>query len=191
MGDVICAKCAEPWDSYSLQKGIYTDPEGHGDLTQDEAERFLKGEGCPSCGFGEHCPICNGTGKDKGVGYGVSGCCTNGLRLCWSPSRSEGSYQAGRWYSGYSPNVVEVPQASRDGGIQKDCEGHPSRDGWVRQGWFQCWDCNGAADAEECLTCKGTGKVRGGDDLALDAARIECEESDEEPIGILVRRGVL
>jgi hypothetical protein len=43
MSDIVCAMCGEPWDAY----GVY-----HGDMTSDEAERFLAGEGCPACEFG-------------------------------------------------------------------------------------------------------------------------------------------
>jgi hypothetical protein len=45
MGDLICARCGEPWDSY----GVF-----HGDMTEEEKRRFLHGEGCPSC-FGVEC----------------------------------------------------------------------------------------------------------------------------------------
>lgn len=44
MGDVYCAKCGEPWDAY----GVF-----HGDMTEEEAKRFLNGEGCPCCNFGK------------------------------------------------------------------------------------------------------------------------------------------
>jgi len=35
-----CIKCGEPWDTY----GVF-----HGDMTKEEAKRFLKGLGCPAC----------------------------------------------------------------------------------------------------------------------------------------------
>ena len=38
--DLYCARCGEPWDAYGVR---------HGDLTDEERELFLKGEGCPSC----------------------------------------------------------------------------------------------------------------------------------------------
>lgn len=44
MGDLHCNKCSEPWDAW----GVY-----HGDMTSEEKERFLRGEGCPCCKFGE------------------------------------------------------------------------------------------------------------------------------------------
>lgn len=44
MSDISCAKCGEPWDAYGVS---------HGDMEPEEAERFLNGEGCPSCRFGQ------------------------------------------------------------------------------------------------------------------------------------------
>jgi hypothetical protein len=43
MSDILCSVCGEPWDAYGVH---------HGDMTTDEAERFLSGEGCPACEFG-------------------------------------------------------------------------------------------------------------------------------------------
>ena len=43
MSDILCAMCGEPWDAYGVS---------HGDMTSDEAARFLAGAGCPSCEFG-------------------------------------------------------------------------------------------------------------------------------------------
>ena len=42
MSDILCAVCGEPWDAYGVQ---------HGDMTPDEAARFLAGAGCPACVF--------------------------------------------------------------------------------------------------------------------------------------------
>jgi hypothetical protein len=41
--DLYCKRCGEPWDAYGVR---------HGDLTDEERERFFKGEGCPAC-FGK------------------------------------------------------------------------------------------------------------------------------------------
>ena len=38
--DLYCKRCGEPWDYYGVM---------HGDLTDEERERFRKGEGCPAC----------------------------------------------------------------------------------------------------------------------------------------------
>ena len=43
MGDIICAKCGEPWDYYGLK---------HGDVEMHEVRPILNGEGCPCCDFG-------------------------------------------------------------------------------------------------------------------------------------------
>lgn len=50
MSDIYCAKCGEPWDAWGVRNG---------DMTEEEAKLFLKGMGCPACGF-EHDPIAEG-----------------------------------------------------------------------------------------------------------------------------------
>jgi len=48
MEDIYCRVCGEPWDAY----GVF-----HGDMTEEERDRFLRGEGCPVCkGKGERTP---------------------------------------------------------------------------------------------------------------------------------------
>ena len=44
--DIECALCGEPWDAYGVRH--------HLDMTREEASRFLQGQGCPSCNFGEN-----------------------------------------------------------------------------------------------------------------------------------------
>jgi len=44
LGDIYCRKCGEPWDAY----GVF-----YGDMTKEERKKFLRGEGCPCCDFGE------------------------------------------------------------------------------------------------------------------------------------------
>ena len=44
MGDIYCAGCGEPWDADGVR---------HGDMDEGESERFLNGEGCPACRFGQ------------------------------------------------------------------------------------------------------------------------------------------
>ena len=51
--DVYCKKCGEPWDYYGVL---------HGDMTPEEARRFLRGEGCPCCDFGKKVKL---KGKEK------------------------------------------------------------------------------------------------------------------------------
>ena len=64
MSDVHCRKCGEPWDSYGITHSI-----GDGDLTPDEAHRFRKGEGCPSCHFASQCTACDGKRHELPGGY--------------------------------------------------------------------------------------------------------------------------
>jgi len=45
-GDYYCGVCGEPWDAYGVRlalKGKVSD------MTKEEAERFMKGLGCPCC----------------------------------------------------------------------------------------------------------------------------------------------
>lgn len=41
MADIHCARCGEPWDAHGVRE--------HTDMYPSEAERFLRGEGCPHC----------------------------------------------------------------------------------------------------------------------------------------------
>ena len=43
--DLICPICGEPWD----RAGVYGSFRGDGDMTEEEAELFLNGWGCPAC----------------------------------------------------------------------------------------------------------------------------------------------
>ena len=65
--DITCRKCGEPWDSYGLS---------HGDMDLLEAARFRKGEGCPSCGFGNTCTHCRGSGMEPGDSILLAHCKT-------------------------------------------------------------------------------------------------------------------
>lgn len=59
MVDIYCKKCGEPWDLAEIIDALNR----RGDMTKEEAEKILRGEGCPCCGFGKYCPSCKGTGK--------------------------------------------------------------------------------------------------------------------------------
>lgn len=178
MGDILCAKCGEPWDSYGVR---------HGDMEASAAARFNKGEGCPSCRFGTCCPLCSGTGKDSDR----IKCCSHGEVSAWSPRSNVGHYRAGECYTGYLPNVKHVrdPEGIRSTGS------HQSRDGWVDEYMIQCPTCEGKGEhLFPCSRCDGTGKLDLTEDqaadLALEAAKTALDESDEEPIGILIERGL-
>lgn len=147
MGDIRCRMCGEPWDSYGVRNG---------DMTEAEAEKFLAGEGCPSCDFGKSCPQCSGTGK-KSDSYDRENCCRNGRILVWSPNRSNYTYSNSKWYYGYAPNVKTAPDDIR---IIRSIPGFMTRDGHVRQAWAECPTCHGkGAHLSTCSRCTGTGKL--------------------------------
>ena len=189
MSDVLCAKCGEPWESYSLQKGIYES--GEGDLTKVEAERFLRGEGCPSCAFGTLCTTCDGTGR-----YEEGKCCRNGAVLAWCPSVTGPGFKAGEFYTGYRPHVLHITDPDSPPGELGKRRGpayigsHATANGGVSEYWVRCPVCNG--ELELCTACDGTGKPPKPDpDLELEAAKSDCDSSDLDPIEILIRRGIM
>lgn len=49
MRDVQCKQCGEPYSPYSLRNEV---PEWE-DQPEDAYERFMQGEGCPTCNWGE------------------------------------------------------------------------------------------------------------------------------------------
>lgn len=192
MSDILCAKCSEPWESYSLQIGIYES--GEGDLTKKEAESFLRGEGCPSCAFGSLCPTCNGTGR---YDEGRTACpgqfpCGNGARLAWTPANTAGRYRGGSYYTGYDPNVIHVeapkapPGAKGNGGKPVKIGGHATADGYVSEYWILCPDCEG--DIPPCTACDGTGALKPSPGASLAALESELDCSDLDPIEIIDRR---
>lgn len=54
MGGLFCCKkCGEPWDIGRVYE----------EMSEVEREALLRGEGCPSCGFGSYCSVCKGAKK--------------------------------------------------------------------------------------------------------------------------------
>jgi len=49
MNEVSCRKCGEPYSIYSLKNEI---PEWD-DQPEDAHDKFMSGEGCPTCNWGE------------------------------------------------------------------------------------------------------------------------------------------
>jgi len=190
MSDIKCAKCGEPWDAYGIRNG---------DMEKDEAARFLKGEGCPCCGFGGRCPSCDGTGIDPGSWpHECEVCNDKGYTLAWQPRRSSGGYRNDRVYTGYSPNVKTLPDDIMDNRITfgvrtfpEKADSFQSRDGWVDQWWVNCPYCY-PKNRMPCPACEGTGALPDPDeDLELEAARDEIDNSDEDGVEILIRRGLI
>jgi hypothetical protein len=180
MSDIRCAKCGEPWDAYGVREAT--------DMEPTEAKRFLRGEGCPSCAWGECCPLCSGTGKD-----GEASRCRTcspmrpGVMRVWSPDRSARGFEAGLWYSGWSPNVrCEGPNPAglRASGAFLSAEGR------VRDATATCPDCD-PSTLPACVQCGGSGKLTVPELLDIEAAQDECEASDEDPMLILQRRRLI
>ncbi len=44
MCDILCRKCGEPWDVHGIINDV---------MSKKESRKFLEGEGCPSCSFGQ------------------------------------------------------------------------------------------------------------------------------------------
>jgi len=45
-GDYYCSVCGEPWDTYGVRTALKGEVS---DMTKEEAEKFMKGKGCPCC----------------------------------------------------------------------------------------------------------------------------------------------
>jgi hypothetical protein len=182
MGDVKCASCGEPWDAYGVRNG---------DMEPQDAAKFNRGEGCPSCLFGTACSSCAGSGRDdSGPWAGCSVCHDKGYALA---RKFEG-----RFFVGYDPNVryLSGPGPTVKLGVRTFPEQvgvFLSRDGRVEEWWIACPDGCIEKAADLCSSCNGSGKltVENPDDLAFQAARDACNESDEDPMEILIERGLL
>jgi hypothetical protein len=74
-GDYYCNKCGEPWDAKGVKMALKGETS---DMTKEEAEKFIRGEGCPSCPindckhWGENNPAANW--MDVGCTIGHSWC---------------------------------------------------------------------------------------------------------------------
>lgn len=182
--DIECAKCGEPWDA----GGIPRHPSDDGDMTHAEARRFRAGEGCPSCGFGTYCPSCSGSGKTTDD---YRSCCSNGTSYAWSPRSTSRCYRykAGHLYTGFDPDVRGVDP---DAVPLRKLPATQSRDGWVDHYVVACVTCGGHGEhLRPCRSCAGSGKLTPIQDQDLRAAEQETAWSDEDPMEILIRRGVL
>ena len=178
MGDLICPLCGDNWEAYGI-----TYAKGEGDLTPDEVRRFLKGEGCPSCGFGTVCPKCQGGRIEKN---GCSTCFGGGYvfaKRC--PTASDTRFH--QWFFGYT-NSPQYPLRFLDAvEILREEKPEESLDGIVYVAKVKCPDCHG--EGEPCSECGGDGKFHAEKqpDYFDQAVSSLLDNSDAEPIGVLTR----
>ncbi len=178
MGYLICVRCGDFWDAYGI-----TYARGEGDLTLAELEKFLKGMGCPSCGFGTICPKCQGVRIEKN---GCSSCFGSGYvfaRRC--PNAADARFD--QWFIGYSnsPNhplrFLDVIEIFREEHTEE------SADGIVYVAKITRPDCHG--EGAPCSECSGDGKFHAEQqpDYLEQAVESLLDNSDAEPIGVLTR----
>ncbi len=178
MGDLICPKCGDAWDSFGI-----TYAKGEGDLSLIEVKKFLAGMGCPSCGFGTICPKCRGGRIEKN---GCPTCFGSGYvfaKRC--PSASDTRFR--QWFIGYS-NSPNYPLRFLDQvGILDEEKPEESCDGTVYVAKIKCPDCHG--EGEPCSECCGDGKFHAETqpDYLDQAIGSLLDNSDAEPVGVLMR----
>ena len=178
MGDVICPKCGESWESYGI-----TYAKGEGDLTLEEVKKFLAGAGCPACEFGTICPRCQGGKIEKnncqtcfGSGYVYA-------RRC--PSAHDARFR--QWFIGYSNSPTyplrffDTIETIRDEKPEESCEG------MVFVAKIKCPDCHG--EGEPCSECGGDGKFHAEKqpDYFDQSVGSLLDNTDAKPIGVLTR----
>lgn len=177
MGDIYCARCGEPWDSYGITYSM-----GHGDMTVEEAIMFKEGKGCPSCGFGTKCPNCSGTGRKQSY---HEDCLCKGWRylmLAKCPTASDNRYRD--WHIQYTspPKHMDL-----NGLVElKDDSLRPfySADGKVYLKKVLCPECSDKAPV--CTVCNGTGKfTEKSGDFSKPFISSLMDNSDEDPIKLL------
>jgi hypothetical protein len=121
--------------------------------------------------------------------------------LAWSPRRNAplAPYRAGEFYTGHAPGVRHLRDPSFDTPLTLGVRRFPeridiedTRDGPVENWWVPCDACrdNPRLDVDICVVCNGTGGLQSQEDMDLQAARSEIAASDEDPLSILVRRGL-
>ncbi len=178
MGDLICIRCGEPWDSFGI-----TYARGEGDLTLGEVAKFLSGQGCPICGFGTICPKCHGGLIEKN---GCPTCFGSGnvfARRC--PNAADTRFH--QWFIGYS-NTPNYPLRFLDTvEIIREDKSEESADGVVYVAKIKCPDCH--SEGEPCSECGGDGKFHSEQrpELLEHAVESLLDNSDAEPIGALTR----
>lgn len=175
MSDVFCAKCGEPWDYYGLK---------HGDVEKDEADKILKGLGCPACGFGSRCTHCEGTGKEQ---MSPSKCndCRGHMKVLVRRCRGDLKY-AGAWISGYESCGEGIKVWNRVVVLKNmlyKLKPYECAEGMVEQAFIRCPEC--WPKAENCRRCNGTGEFAVNKDseaMAMQSLESICDATDEDPI---------
>lgn len=185
--DIACAKCREPWDSYGVRNG---------DMTDNEAERFLRGEGCPACGFGTTCVACSGTGLEKET-FAACACFGDHFRVArfipddgrlWQfrPGLEARRIETGKpaparfmIHLGYVPNVVTLPPDVRPE-VLKVYGPEQALEGWYVSVKIRCPEPHPAA--APCPECNGSGKFvpRHPDRQEMFAAAVELLGDDQD-----------
>lgn len=166
MGDIFCRKCGEPWESFGI-----TRCRGEGALSIGEADGFLRGEGCPCCHFGQHCPSCSGTGKSSECGLA---CACRGSRFLIIRRLTDGVCS---WRYGYPPNGNVYP------GEPTIIYRYPDslcREGRVSEALVLCPFC--APSAPDCPVCRGSGDLQPIEPERFGAALATLvEEAEDDP----------
>ncbi len=178
MGDLICVKCGDSWESYGI-----TYAKGEGDLTLDEVKKFLDGAGCPSCGFGTICPQCQGGRIEKNNCPTCFGSGAVFARRC--PDASDTRFH--QWFIGYT-NSPKYPLRFLDQvEILREDKPEEFSDGVVFVAKVVCPDCHG--EGEPCSECGGDGKFHAEKQPDYLDRSVESllDNSDDEPVGVLTR----
>lgn len=177
--DMNCAKCGEPWDAYGVRHAT--------DMTRKEANRFMHGEGCPGCGFGETCVRCGGVGR---VYTGCDTCRSNGLvfvrKLAAPPAFLKPGDPMTVWTMGWLPDLRPLSCEPF-----RRLEDENSLNGRLLCGMARCPDCQqpGAEQGDMCPDCGGDGRLHVTDPVGTweTAVQSALDASDEDPIDILHR----
>lgn len=145
MSDVLCPKCGEPYEAYGL---LYATNDS--DFSPEEIRLFRAGKGCPSCHFGQWCPDCSGTGRERNI-Y------NHNCRGCFGSHRAYVRRLAREttWWLGYSPTMRPVPEAWP----VEQTGAHETRDGLALEGTCVCPECH-TQPFEPCSSCDGAGTWR-------------------------------
>ena len=150
MSDITCRKCGEPFEAY----GVYH----RTDMDEEEAQRFLRCEGCPCCDFGAKCPMCRGTGFEE---------CPRCNRLGYLPTHRRGE------------RCDQCPPASPLATWNQVVERCPAP---KRKPCDLC-DGTGRNESIQCGACHGTGKPAGEHfERFLETL---VESTDEDPIEMI------